>query len=70
MSAKLTAIVEAVGSALLVLWGIWVEWRLHLAQAQNEMLRREYNDKTIEDENHSLSDDALRAKLNSDVRKS
>lgn len=57
-------IVKSIGAALLIGWGVYVEWRLHLALNANTVMKRELNDKIIEDSTHAESDSQLRADLN------
>lgn len=60
-------ITEAVGGALVLCWGVYVEWRLRQAQDATTLLKRQYEDKTIEDDVHSLSDADLAGKLSQEL---
>ena len=63
MSAK--DIIGAVGAALAVLWGFYVEMRLHKAENANEALKRSLYDTQIQDQVKALPDSSLRSDLDS-----
>ncbi len=61
-------IAEAIGGALVLGWGVFVEWRLHQTQNSTIQLRRALNDKIIQDATHAESDSDLRAELSREAK--
>ena len=62
------SIAEALGGALAVCWGFYVEFRLRQAQADNTKLQRAFNDQAIQDSVNSESSATTLNKLSAEVK--
>jgi hypothetical protein len=58
----------AVGGALALGWGCYVEWRLRMAQDATTQLRRAFNDAKIADAVKSEPDSDLKSELLADIK--
>lgn len=58
---------EAIAGAMVIIWGLYTEFRLRQAQSDNAQMLRALNDAKIEAAVNDLDDDSLRAELTKDV---